>query len=102
MVNPAIQPYLPMIRKLLETYKVRDAYLFGSVLSSHFTEESDLDIIVNLQDGIDPVDAGENLWNLTFELEDLIHRKVDMHTERSLRNPIFREEVNRTKIPIYG
>ncbi len=82
--------------------KVKNAYFFGSVVSDSFSEESDLDLIVNLQDDIDPVEAGEVLWNLIFELEDLTKRKVDLLTERSLRNPYFIEEVNQTKFPIYG
>lgn len=95
-------PYLPQIREILKAHKVKSAYFFGSVLRDTFNEESDLDLIVNLQDGLDPVEAGENLWNLTYELEELVHRRVDLHTERSLKNPFFIAEVNETKFPIYG
>lgn len=102
MIHKSIIPYLPRILKLFEVYKIKKAYLFGSVLRENFSKESDLDLIVNIQDGLDPVEAGENLWNLTFELEDLIQRKVDLHTERSLKNPFFIEEVNQTKYQIYG
>ena len=102
MIHSSILPFLPKIKRLLKMSKVKNAYFFGSVVSDSFSEESDLDLIVNLQDDIDPVEAGEVLWNLIFELEDLTKRKVDLLTERSLRNPYFIEEVNRTKFPIYG
>ena len=53
-------------------------------------------------DGLDPVDAGEHLWDLEYELKDLLQRNIDLITERSLRNPYFINEVNATKFAIYG
>jgi hypothetical protein len=102
MIHPSIQAILPQITQLLRFYKIESAALFGSVLSDSFNDGSDIDLIVNLQKGQDPLEAGENLWNLTFELEDLTNRKVDILTERSLRNPIFIAEIHKTKYPIYG
>ena len=102
MVHPSIQAILPQIKQLLRTYKIESAALFGSVLGDSFNESSDIDLIVNIQDGQDPLEAGENLWNLTYELQDLTKRKVDILTERSLKNPIFIEEIQKTKYPIYG
>jgi predicted nucleotidyltransferase len=102
MIHPAFQPYLPNVIELFKKHKVKNAYVFGSVLTTKFNQESDLDFIVNLQDGLEPVDAGGHLWDLEFELENLLHRKIDLLTERSLKNPYFIKELNETKFPIYG
>jgi len=102
MIHPAFQPYLPNVIELFKKHKVKNAYVFGSVLTTKFNPESDLDFIVNLQDGLEPADAGGHLWDLEFELENLLHRKIDLLTERSLKNPYFIKELNETKFPIYG
>ena len=54
------------------------------------------------QNNLDPLETGEHLWNLTYELEDLLKRNVDLLTERSLKNPYFIQRLNETKFPIYG
>ena len=102
MIHQSIQPYLPMVIELFEKHKITTAYMFGSVITDSFNDQSDVDFLVNIQEGLDPVDAGEHLWDLTFQLEDLLHRKVDLLTERSLKNPYFIKELNETKLAIYG
>lgn len=102
MLNPTILQFLPQIKQLLQKHKIKTAFVFGSVLTAEFNGQSDVDFLVNLQDGLDPVDAGEHLWNLEYELKDLLHRNIDILTERSLKNPYFISEINSTKFPIYG
>ena len=102
MLHQSFQPLLPKVIALLEKHKIKQAYVFGSVVTEAFNEDSDVDFLVNLQEGLDPVEAGGHLWDLYYELKDLLHREVDVLTERSLKNPYFIKEVNNTKIPIYG
>ena len=102
MLHQSFQPLLPKVIALLEKHKIKQAYVFGSVVTEAFNEDSDVDFLVNLQEGLDPVKAGGHLWNLYYELKDLLHREVDVLTERSLKNPYFIKEVNNTKTPIYG
>jgi uncharacterized protein len=102
MINPSIQPYLPKIIELFKTHKIIKAYFFGSVLTENFNEKSDIDFLVNIQDDLDPVEAGGHIWDLTYKLEDLLQRNVDLITERSIKNPYFKDEVNETKFSIYG
>ena len=102
MIHATIQPYLPQVVKLLEKHKIKNAYVFGSVISDKFNEQSDVDFLVNLQEGLDPVEAGGHLWDLIFELEFLLNRKVDLLTERSLKNPYFIEELKNKRVAIYG
>ena len=102
MIHPTLQQFMPKVIELLKKHKIKSAYVFGSVLSDRFNEESDVDFLVNLQDGLDPVEAGGHLWDLGYDLEDLLSRKIDLITERSLKNPYFIKELNETKFPIYG
>ena len=102
-VKTSINIYLPLIISLFEKHKIKDAYLFGSAITDKFDEQnSDVDLLVNFIDGIDPLEKGELLWNLRFSLEDSLNRPVDLFTETSLKNPYFIEEVNETKLKIYG
>ncbi len=102
MIHPAIQPYLPQVITLLKRHKITSAYIFGSALTEKFNEQSDVDFLVNIETGLDPVDAGEHLWDLIVELEDLLQRKVYLLTERSIKNPYLIKELNETKYAIYG
>ena len=102
-VKTAINIYLPLIISLFEKHKVKEAYLFGSAITDKFDEkESDVDFLINFIDGIDPLEKGELLWNLRFSLEDNLKRPIDLITETSLKNPYFIEEINETKMKIYG
>lgn len=102
MINPAIQALMPQVIELLKKHKIKSAYVYGSVLNDRFNEDSDVDFLVNLKEGLDPVDAGGHLWDLQDELGELLQRPIDLLTERSLKNPYFIKEINATKFPIYG
>ncbi|WP_396166677.1 nucleotidyltransferase family protein [Flavobacterium sp.] len=102
MLNSKIKKQLPMVIELLKKHKIKSAFVFGSVLTDAFNDASDIDFLVNLEDGIDPVEAGGHLWDLEYELQDLFDRKIDLLTERSLKNPYFIAELNKTKFSIYG
>lgn len=102
MIHQSIQPLLPDIITLFKRHKITSAYLFGSVLTDSFNDQSDVDFLVNIQEDLDPAEIGGHLWDLTYELEDLLKRPIDLLTERSLKNPYFVKEVNDTKFPIYG
>lgn len=102
MIHPSISIFLPKLAVLFEKHKVKDAYLFGSAVSGEFNKDSDVDFLVNLQENIDPVEAGEYLWDLQDELSVLLNRDIDLITEKSLKNPYFIKILNQSKVAIYG
>lgn len=102
MLHTEIQNKLPGLALLFKKHKIKNAFAFGSAVTSHFRKDSDIDILVNIDDQIDPSEAGGHLWDLQEELEKLFQREIDLITERSLRNPYFISEINDTKIRIYG
>lgn len=101
MIHQSIQPYLPQAIELFKKHKIKNAYLFGSAVSEKFNEKSDIDILVNFLDYSNPLEVGQSIWDLEDELEALTHRKIDLLTERSLKNPYFILEINNSKTLIY-
>ena len=75
--------------------------VFGSAARGDFdTQKSDLDFIANFLPPLHPGVAGRFL-GLAEALEKIFARPVDLLTERMIRNPILREEVNRDRTPVY-
>jgi len=82
-------------------YKVTSAFAFGSVCTDKFNEQSDIDMLVNLDDNLEPLERGELFWQLWDDLEKTLNRKVDLLSEKSLTNPYFIEELNEKKVSLY-
>jgi len=95
-----LNPFIPSIHELCRLNGVRSLYAFGSVLTERFDSESDLDLIVELDEN-DPLEYTEKYFNLKFGLEDLFGRSVDLLEERADLNPIVRKEIERSKVVVY-
>ncbi|MFZ4455333.1 MAG: nucleotidyltransferase family protein [Bacteroidales bacterium] len=89
------------ISNLCKSHKVKSLYAFGSVLTDKFSKESDVDLIVDFQK-LDVLDYGDNYYDLKFSLETIFKRKVDLLEEKAIKNPYFRQTLNRNKKLIYG
>ncbi len=76
-------------------------YAFGSSVTDQFNEQtSDVDLLVEI-DEADPIERGEKLMSLWDTLEDFFDRKVDLLTNSSLKNPILKNNIERTKVLLY-
>lgn len=91
---------MPELIRLLKAHRVVRAYAFGSVLRDDFDENSDIDLIVSFEDGLDPVLNGELWWSLWYELRALFNRDVDLLIERSIINPYFKAELIENRMPV--
>jgi len=69
---------------------IRKLSLFGSVLTKRFRPESDVDLLVEFEEGHVPGFLG--LAQMELELGAIIGRKVDLRTPGELSR-YFREEV---------
>ena len=89
------------VQKIVAAYfanqPVLKAWLFGSFARGEETPLSDVDILVVL-DRSKPI--GLKFFGMWNDLEELLDRKVDLVTERSLA-PFAVESANRDKILIY-
>ena len=92
---------LAAVSQILKDNKVKRAFAFGSVCTDQFNEQSDIDLLIAFEDDLDPITYGENYFNIIEKLEAILHRHVDLVTERTLRNPYFIKVMERTKTPIY-
>ena len=92
-INSAFKPHIANVVNILAQHKVENAYLFGSVLTNRFNQDSDIDFLVNYDKDMDPVERGELLLDLQIALEDETQRRIDLLTEYSLKNPYFIEEI---------
>ena len=91
-----------VVADLCRQFHVNRLYLFGSATGAQFNPtSSDLDFIVAFQ----PLPSGQYAdayFGLAHALEALFQRKVDLVTERSIRNPYFKEEVEETRLLVYS
>lgn len=87
------------LAEIARRYGVREVALFGSVLRSDFTSESDVDVLVEFEPGRTP---GLGFVSLAEELSGLFGgRRVDLVTQKSL-HPLLREEIERNAVVLYA
>lgn len=87
------------IKRFCQRYHIAYLALFGSVLTPHFTDNSDVDILVKFEKQHAPNLFG--IVTIESELSDIIVRKVDLKTPNDL-SPYFRDEVLAHAKIIYG
>jgi uncharacterized protein len=86
---------------LCKKHKVRYLYAFGSSITSNFNNAtSDIDLVVEVDEN-DPTKHGEYLISLWDNFEAFFHRKVDLLTESSIRNPYLKTSIDANKKLIY-
>ena len=82
--------------------QVAELYLFGSAVSKNFSENSDLDFAVTFHDSLTPLEHGDAFFSLLEDLENLFGKSIDLLSYRVVKNPIFKEELDRTKVSLYA
>ena len=91
-----IQEIRRKIIPILKEYGVVDASLFGSVAAGEERADSDLDILVKIEDDISLLD----FVGLKLELEEKLGRKVDLVEPETIK-PALRESILNNQVPIY-
>ena len=89
------------LNELCETHKVKQLFLFGSILNEKFTQESDVDFLIQFE-GVDLVEYFDNYMDFKENVEKLLNRKIDLVEKQAIKNPIFRKVVDNQKQLIYG
>ena len=97
----SIEQYTNDIQQLCTRHKVRRLYAFGSVLTDNFDKDSDIDFIVDFEP-LDLIQYADNYFDFKFALEDALHRSVDLLEEQTIKNPYFRQVVEKKRQLIYG
>jgi len=95
MSSAILQKYRAEILDLAIRHGARNVRVFGSLARGEGSENSDLDLLVTLAEGRSLLD----LVGLKQDLEALVHRPVDIVTERAL-SPHLRERVLSEAVPL--
>jgi predicted nucleotidyltransferase len=50
----------------------------------------------------DPLEYADNYFDLKFELEKILNRQIDLLESKAIRNPFLKENIDKTKVLVYG
>jgi uncharacterized protein len=101
IIKDEISKQAKAFNTLCQQHNVKYLYAFGSLTTDKFDLMiSDIDLLVEI-DAPAPLDRGEKLLSLWDTFELFFHRKVDLLTDSSIRNPYLRKSIDATKILIY-
>lgn len=102
-MHPSVEQKRDQIADLCRRFGVDRLYLFGSAAAGGFKpEESDFDFLVEMSDRRPTRGYADRFLSFADALEGLLGRRVDLVSDQSIRNPYFRQEVERTRQLIYG
>ena len=88
MPHPTLEIPRQRLNEFCRRNHVRRLSLFGSVLRDDFGPGSDVDVLVEFEEGQVP---GLRFFTLQRELSELLGRRVDLHTPGFL-SPHFRSQ----------
>lgn len=80
-------------------------WVFGSILTPRFNDDSDIDFSVDFDSesiNREKADWSECFFGLMHGLENITGRKVDLVDDSCVKNSYFRKELDDTKRLIYG
>jgi len=86
---PRIKVDKQRVARFCRRHHIRRLALFGSVLRDDFGSDSDVDVLVEFEDGHAP---GLGFFAMENELSEIFRRKVDLNTPQFLSR-YFRSDV---------
>lgn len=92
---------IALIQDLCKNSQVKSLFAFGSVTRNDFNASSDVDLVVDFEEK-DPFRYTDLYFNLKEEIEGILQREVDLLEERAIRNRLFKQHLDESKVKIYG
>jgi hypothetical protein len=90
------------LRDLCLKYRVRRLELFGSAADGSFDpDSSDLDFLVEFHQLRDN-EYADAYFGLLEDLKTLFQRNVDLVVESAVKNPYFRQSIDRSRKLLYA
>ena len=97
-----IEDHRVAIEALCRRFQVRRLELFGSAVGETFDQKSsDLDFLVEFDDR-PTTGYADAYFGLAEALKDLFHRDVDLVVLSAVKNPYFRESIERSRTLLYA
>ncbi len=101
-MNAEIRDKLDEIRALCEQHGIARLEVFGSAARDDFNPaSSDVDFLVEFRDTREGTNYGYRFLDFADALEAVLGRRVDLLTERSVRNPYLRKEIERDRKEVF-
>jgi len=94
-LNDLLQEKREDILRIAKEYGASNVRVFGSVARGEADEKSDIDLLVDMEEGRSLFDLG----GLLMDLQETLHCKVDVATEKILRDRI-KERVLKEAVPL--
>jgi predicted nucleotidyltransferase len=102
-MHPLIEDKLPELRELCRRNRVRMLSLFGSAATDEFDpDRSDVDLLVEFEHIEQPGGHADAYFGLLEGSRELFGRKIDLVCRGAIVNPIFRQIVESSKVPLYA
>lgn len=92
--------YINSIEQLCKAHNVKVLSAFGSVVTDRFNDNSDIDLLVDI-DSTDPIDYAENYFDLKFKFEELLKKQIDLLEQKALKNTYLIQSINKNKKVLY-
>ena len=100
-MSPLIDEHRRSLAEQCRRFGVRRLEVFGSAARGDFDPaKSDFDFIVSFADKT-PGTYADRYLDFAAAVERLLGRKIDLLTERCIRNPYFRREVEAARQIVY-
>lgn len=101
MIQPSIAKHMNAMIDKFKTHPILRVYIFGSSISDTFNNESDLDLLLEFPENIDPLERGEAILSIQEQIEDIVKRSVDVVSLKAIKNPYFLSSIQKNSILIY-
>ncbi len=100
-MNKIITENIDKITTYCKTYKVKELYAVGSVVSDNFSNESDIDLLIEFK-AISVAEYTDNYFILHKLFKKTFNREIDLITTKSLSNPFFIKSIESSKKLLYA
>ena len=95
-----IDKHIDRISDLCRSNSVSSLFAFGSILSDSLRPDSDIDMVVVLEDQ-DPLVYSDHYFSLKYGLQELFNRNIDLLEEKAIKNPYLRQKIESKKVLVY-
>jgi uncharacterized protein len=101
-MNPEVTRHKAELENLCRRFQVRRLELFGSAAVGNYRPgESDLDFLVEFG-ALSPGTYADMYFGLLESIEQLFGTRVDLVVASAIKNPYFRQSVDKTKKLLYA
>lgn len=94
-MRTSVEEIKQRILPILQKYNIKRAGFFGSYVQGEMREDSDIDILVEIEDGISLLD----FVGIKLEIEEVLGKKIDL-VEYNTIKPLIKERVMKEQVEI--